>query len=244
MLKKEKDGSLFKDTKLASVYAACRDELRKIATEGSPIGELFNEGKPEMEQGQNVPGKRKDKGQFPSNPASMPVHDPPAPPEDSEPPQVYDGMSKIQHAMADEFLKISQGTSHSEAVESLSKLRRLEREKPTGGELARNALAGVAVMPAVTTASSLVAGEQPIQKALEARRLTGVGTIGSALKRGAWKSGRGLAGAALSGAVLGAGLPLARGYLHREAEKETLRDYLGVSKRGKTRKKVKKELGV
>jgi hypothetical protein len=42
LLRKEKEGSLFKNTKLASVtYGAFLDELQKIA-EGSPVGKLVN----------------------------------------------------------------------------------------------------------------------------------------------------------------------------------------------------------
>lgn len=43
MLRKEKEGSLFRDAKLASVtYHSFLDELMKIAEEGSEIGRLVN----------------------------------------------------------------------------------------------------------------------------------------------------------------------------------------------------------
>jgi hypothetical protein len=233
-----------------------RDELMKIA-EGTPAGLLVNAGKEQLSPVFSARGKK----EAPTMQAPA-GSDPPAPPEDTEPTTTQGGdLTKLQSA----FFKLSQDVTRGEAEDALRRLRKLEREAPTSGELSRNALAGAAVMPAVTTASSLVAGNQPLQESIKeyreakkalkaappgpqgktvAMKPGAPSTLGKAVKRGLWRSGRGMAGAALSGAVLGAGLPVARGYLHREAEKEKLREYLGVSKRGKLRRRVKKQLGV
>lgn len=234
MLQKEKDGELFKDTKLAHVMRlGCLDELLKIAGEGSPVGVLVNQEEPSMEGPQQLGQKKQ---QFPSASSAIPFHDPPAPPEDTPPPDIHE-------SQAPKLAEVGYG----EASVALKKLQKLEAEAPTGGELARNALAGAMVGPVMGTVSQLVAGRQPLQEALGAFR---EGLPGAAKTyRGAWAkglkgTGRGMAASALSGSVLGAGMPLVRGYLHREAEKEKLRDYLGESPRGKLRGKIKQELGV
>lgn len=154
----------------------------------------------------------------------------------------------MYRSMRDELVKIAEdGVTASEAAQAYSRLKKLESSAPTRGELARNAISGAAVMPAVHTASSLVAGTQPLQKALHDFRVGAAGaapSMGKAFKKGLVSTGRGVLGSALSGAVLGAGLPMLRTHLHREAEKEKLRQYLGTSSGGKLRQKVKRQLGV
>jgi hypothetical protein len=242
MLKKEKDGSLFKDTKLAHpMMLACLDEFLKISQE-TPVGKLVNQSDSFLSGLELPPGTRKDKGQFPSN-LGVPLHDPPAPPEDTEPPPVVDSMNKMQSA----FLKFASDVTYTEASTALQKLKKLEAENPTKGELARNAMAGAAVMPVMGTVSGLVSGKQPLVEALRNYRegLPGAGaTRSAAWKKGLSGTGRGMAASAVSGMALGAGMPLVRGYLHREAEKEKLRQYLGEKKRGKLRNKIKRTVGL
>lgn len=237
MLRKEKDGSLFKDTKLA----AMRDELMKIA-EGTPVGQLVNEGKDQLSPAYPIRGRR----EVPTL-TSPEGSDPPAPPEDSVPETTQGGeLTKLQ-SIFHGFFKLAQSVSRMEAEDALRRLRKLERDAPTAGELSRNALAGAAVMPVMGTVSGLVSGKQPLQEQLRLFRegaATAAPTRRAAWKKGISGTGRGMLASAVSGVALGAGMPLVRGYLHREAEKEKLRDYLGVSKRGKLRGKVKKQLGV
>lgn len=259
LLRKEKEGTLFKDTKLASVMRqGLLDELLKIA-KPSVAGEFFNEGSDSYLSGTPLPaGQRKQRGQYPSTSAA-PLHDPPAPPEDTEPPQVFNGMSKIQcvlsHTTFDEFCKVAQGVTGEEALKALKKLHSLEESKPTPGEMARNALAGTIVGPTMGTAAGLIAGKQPFQEALERWREMGHKTpirqsLGDpsfrkeVLRRGGLRTGRQMLASAASGAILGSMMPIVRTGLHQSAEKEKLRQYLGTSKRGKLRGKITRELGV
>ena len=242
MLRKEKEGSLFKDTKLAhAVMYGCLDEFLKIA-QGSPVGELVNQGESSLTDTPLPAGSKKPKGQFPSMPA-MPQHDPPAPPEDTEPPQVSDGMNKMQSAMADELCKVAEGITHSEATSALKRLDKLERKKLTREELQRGALTGAIVGPAALAASTLVGGGagkaigQAIKKPTWGGRAAGLG-------KAVFGGGRRLLGAGTSGMVFATGLPTVRRKLDESAEKEKLREYLGVRKRGKLRSKIKRELGV
>ncbi len=246
MLKKEKDGSLFKDTKLAHPMLFCLDEFLKISQE-TPIGKLVNQSDTFLSGLELPPGARKDKGQFPST-LGMPQHDPPAPPEDTEPPQVFDSMNKTQSVK----LAGDEAPTFSEASKALKRLDKLERNKMTREELQRGALTGSIIGPTASTAAKLVSGDvgKAIRGALAPAEIKGVLTaktrVGKAKALGlaAIKGVRGMGGAAASGAVFGAGLPTVRRKLEESSEKEKLREYLGVRKRGKLRSKIKKELGV
>jgi hypothetical protein len=240
MLKKEKEGSLFKDTKIAHVMYSCLDEFLKIAA-GGPIGQLVNEGNSYLTGVELPPGTKKPKGQFPSNPTSLPIHDPPAPPEDTEPPQVFDGMSKIQSILGGGVEQ--DPVTYTEAARALKRLDKLERNKLTREELQRGALTGAMVGPAALAAGTLVGGgaEGAISGAL---KKPSVGKGLKSLGLSALKGKRKLLGAAASGAVFGAGLPTVRRKLEEASEKEKLREYLGVSKGGRLRRRITKELGV
>ena len=144
-------------------------------------------------------------------------------------------------AMADELMKIAaEGVSAYEAVKAINRLKKIEKNKPTGGEIARGALAGTAAGTTAMAARAAVSGEMAkgIRGALQAP------TIGGKLLnlgRGALK---GVGTTAAGSAAFGATLPAARRYLDTEAEKATLREYLGTSKGGKARQRVKRVLGV
>jgi hypothetical protein len=170
-------------------------------------------------------------------------------------------MSYTWAAMADELCKVAEGVSGVEAADALKRLQKLEESKPTGGEMARNALAGGMVGPVMTTASGLIAGKQPFQEALErfhemAKReqfavpkglrssLSDPRFRKEVLQRGLARTGRGMLAAGASGAILGSLMPVIRTKLHESAEKEKLRDYLGTSSRGRLRSQVKQQLGV
>ncbi len=145
-------------------------------------------------------------------------------------------------AMSDELLKIAEEEiTAQEAVQAMKRLRKLEREKPTGGQLARGALTGALVGPAAATASKLVGGGmgEAARKAMSKSKHP----VGKALALGS-AAVRGLAAPAASGAVFGAGLPIVRGELERGSEKAKLREYLGVARGGKVRRKAKRVLGV
>lgn len=147
-------------------------------------------------------------------------------------------------AMANEFAKIAnEGISAEEAAVALKRLRKLEASAPTKGELARNAMAGMMVMPVMTNVSGLISGRHPLQDALSKKTLLGKPVKG-ALERGLKLTGRGMLAAGVSGSILGAGMPVIRQKLHTEAEKQKLREFLGKSRHGRLRGKVKKELGV
>ncbi len=151
-------------------------------------------------------------------------------------------------SFSDEFLKLS-ATTREEAEGALKKLRKLEEEKLTGGQLARGALTGAIVGPGAALASKGVSGDLTkgikggVRKALKKAgpsRLGKAKALGGALVGGI----RGLGGSAASGAVFGAGLPVVRRKLDVEAEKEKLEQYLGRSRRGQFAGEVRKTLGV
>ena len=128
-----------------------------------------------------------------------------------------------EKSMADELAKLSTGVSIDEANNALARLRKLEDNKPSGGELLRNTIAGTGLG-------------------------VGANLLSTAIKAGPFPRGvdlaRHIAGAAIPGAVLGAGLPLARRKMDEGAEVEKLRAHLGVSRVNPTRSKIRQTLGV
>lgn len=231
MLKKEKDGSLFKDTKLAHpMMLACLDEFLKIA-QGVPVGKLVNQSDSFLSGLELPPGMKKDKGQFPST-LGMAAHDPPAPPEDTEPPQVFDGMSKIQSAQ-EEPKKEKQITTR-EAEEAFKRLRSLERSAPSKGSLMRGAAVGALAAPAVGALVDVIS-----PKALGGGAAPKIKMLRS-LGRGTRK----VLGRSVQGAAYGGALPYARHRLEREVEMQKLREYVGERKRGKLRGKIRKTVGL
>lgn len=146
----------------------------------------------------------------------------------------------MYQAMSDELLKIAQEVTAYEATRALNKLRELEAKKPTGSEIARGALAGGTAGTVASLARSAVSGglAKSVREAMQAPTIVGkAGRLTSSALSGA---GQSMAGSAAFGSTL----PFVRGYLDREAEKAKLREYLGVAKGGKVRRKAKRVLGV
>jgi len=119
--------------------------------------------------------------------------------------------------------KVAEEVTKTEAQVALRRLKKLEKKKPSLGELGRGAAAGAVVGPVAATASRMVSG---------------------GWRRGVIKNIRDVAAPAASGAVFGSLLPTARHHLERESEKEKLRDFIEQSPRSKLRRKLKKTLGV
>lgn len=146
--------------------------------------------------------------------------------------------------MLDEMTKLcAEDVSRHEAVDALKRLKKLESEKPTASQLSRGALAGGIVGVGSNLARGLVKGE--VTEGLsEAMRAKGVGgkalALGKSLGRGLHNSAASAAGSATFGALM----PVVRGHLDREAEKDKIREYLGREKGGKLRRASKKYLGV
>lgn len=227
MLKKEKDGSLFKDTKLAHpMMLACLDEFLKIA-EGVPVGQLVNQSDSFLSGLELPPGGKKDKGQFPST-LGVPLHDPPAPPEDTEPPAVVDSMSKLQSSSEEKQI------TTREAEDAFRRLRGLERSAPSKGSLMRGAAVGALAAPAVGALVDVIS-----PKALGGGAAPKIKMLRS-LGRGTRK----ILGRSVQGAAYGGALPYARHRLEREAEMQKLREYVGEKKRGKLRGKIRKATGL
>lgn len=146
--------------------------------------------------------------------------------------------------MREELSKLcAEDVTRGDAVAALSKLRKLEREKPTAEELTRGGVAGGLTGVLARGASGLASGD--VAKGLGgALRQKGVGGkalgLGKALGKGLHSSASSAAGSA----TFGAGLPTIRRHLDREAEKDKLRGYLGEARGGKVRSRAKKYLGV
>lgn len=148
----------------------------------------------------------------------------------------------LMSSMRDELVKIAAGISTAEAVEALRRLRELEEKRPTGGQVARGALAGTAAGTLASLASDVAKGapgiRESVGEAMKAPTLAGkAGRLGlSALK--------GVAGKAAYAGTFGATMPVVRQYLDTGVEKAKLREYLGTNKRGRIRSEVVKTLGL
>jgi len=144
-------------------------------------------------------------------------------------------------AMLDEFIKIAvdrealadvvepDAVSAEEAMASARRLRRLRKNKPTGGQLVRGAVSGATILPAFGLISSAIKGKIPRNAA-------------GALHYG--KLGREVAGDAVRGAAIGSLLPMARQYMNTAAEKEKIHQFLGTSERSPVRSQIRQTLGV
>lgn len=147
-------------------------------------------------------------------------------------------------SMLEELTKLCAAeVTEQEAAAALKRLQELEATKPTSAQVARGAASGALVAPAATFANKLVGGGvgKGISEAVKAPGIKGklLGLGGATLG-----GGRQLL-AASAGSAIGFGtVPLVRGYLDREAEKEKLKKYLGTSRRGKLRGNIKSHLGV
>ncbi len=159
-------------------------------------------------------------------------------------------------SMLDELIKISVDTTSPEAMKALNKLKELEEEKPTAGEIGRGALTGAVVGPGAYLAAAPLTEESSVGKAIKAVRGAaadagpGHGSVrlgkildNKAVRKGLKSTGMGLGAAAVSGAAYGLGLPLLRRKLDVGAEKASLRDSLG-QEGGGVRRKVTRTMGV
>lgn len=135
-----------------------------------------------------------------------------------------------------------------EAVQALKRLRKLEATKPKPEELARGAIAGGIVGTGAGLASTALSpgGLSNLASGFKGTFSRGVKGVPTSLAKGALHAGRAILAPAAGSAVFGAGLPVVRSHLDREAEKEKLRQYLGdeQGKRSKMRKTITRRLGV
>jgi len=215
MLKKEKDGSLYKYTG------------DKVAAATSALGRTKRKPKP---------------GDAPTVSDDMVfVGD-----DNAAWAQPYQVKSASFHSFFDEFLKLS-AVTREEASDALGRLKELEEEKPTVGELGRGAATGAIVGPGAALAAAGSKGQlsrkalgKTFRGALEGAK---GGRLGKAKIVGGLIGGA-LAAPAASGAVFGTSLPLVRRKLDVEAEKEQLRQYTGTSKRGRIHRQATEYLGV
>lgn len=147
-------------------------------------------------------------------------------------------------SMLEELTKLCAGeVTEGEARAALGRLQKLEAEKPTASQLTRGAAAGAIAAPGVTLIREAVGGG--LGKGIsEAWKRPGVGGKLTGLGIGAAKGLRASAAASAGTAAAFGGIPVIRNYLDREAEKEKLRNYLGVSQRGRFGRTVKKYVGV
>lgn len=125
-------------------------------------------------------------------------------------------LGRMMKKVADE-----ESITTEQAENALGRLRKLEREKPTAGQLARGAITGAVVSPTASLVGGLVGGTGP---------------------KGVFRSARGALGSAVGGAVFGAALPMVRRRLDVEAEKGQLRAYLEKPRRGATAQAAKQVL--
>jgi hypothetical protein len=109
--------------------------------------------------------------------------------------------------------------SDEQARRSLDQLDQLEKSKPTGGQVARYAGLGALAGPAIGALGQAVKGGRP----------TGVSMLGhlaGARTPGTGDALRSVASNAVTGALTGGAVPLARGALDRQANISHLKKYL------------------
>ena len=132
-----------------------------------------------------------------------------------------------------------------EAAKALKSLARLEKKKLTKEDLMQSAASGAITAGIATPAAGLVSGSVPaaFKEGYGDASRKGFGKVRGAVA-GSHKVLRGLAGAATGSAVFGAALPLVRQELARRAEKEKLKEYLGLRPSTSLRGKIRKSTGV
>jgi len=228
LLKKEKEGTLYKYTKEGEEKVALG-----VIPPPTPLSGMV--GSPQQQH---------QKQQQPSLPSTPTVKTPPAAnftpsvtaPSAPKPPSVpRAGGVKLSWdrvtGIADELYKLGaisfeQATSllkvaeereitREEAETALRKIRRLEKTKPTSSEMLRGAGVGAVVGPLMTMAYRTIAGKKV-----------------RPLSNKAWFPGvRPLVASSGSTAVMGGLMPAFRHKLEREAEKSTLQGYLEEHRR-------------
>jgi hypothetical protein len=110
-------------------------------------------------------------------------------------------------AVVRELVKLG-AISDSHARRSLDRLETLEKNKPTGGQVARYATLGAVAAPAIGALGNVVRGKPPLEGAGAAGKL------------------RDLAAQSVKGGLTSGAIPLVRSHLDRRAEIGTLRQYL------------------
>ena len=151
--------------------------------------------------------------------------------------------SPTKVAFVDEFLKLAAVTPE-EAEASFKRLKALEETKPTGGQIARGALAGTVGGAASQLARGLVTGDivQGIRESMKEPTLSGFG------KNLALRTLKNVGGTVAGTAAFGSTLPLVRQHLDRQAEIAKLKEFLGQEQTGTVPKslhhKITKVVGV
>jgi hypothetical protein len=130
-----------------------------------------------------------------------------------------------------QLAKLAAEVTKDDAKRSLKRLKGLDASAPTLGELGRGAAVGSVVMPLSSLAWRAIAGPKG--------RVAGPKGPGQL-----WPGMRPTAATAAQGAVLGSFLPAGRHKLEQEAEKQKLREYVGHTRRGTLRGRVRKYTGI
>lgn len=147
-----------------------------------------------------------------------------------------------------ELTKLADEVSAAEAVAAMKRLRELEKEKITPGQMARSALAGGAagitgqIVRETASGTPFKAIKGVIQENPRlAGKVLGLGKAGL-------KGLHGMGATALGSAALVTAAPFYRRHLHREAEKAKLKEFVGgggdQTQLQQTRGRVKRFLGV
>lgn len=111
----------------------------------------------------------------------------------------------------------------TEAQNALRRLRDLDRSKPTPGQLARGAGVGAVAGPIAGVISDVITG---------AKGKTKMDRL------------RGLLARSVTGATFGGAIPYARHHLEHAVTEQQLKDYLGHSRPGELRSKIRRTIGV
>jgi hypothetical protein len=161
-----------------------------------------------------------------------------------------DAMCKLAETMhgvsLDEFSKVGEfgdalkqrieearHVDRSEAEAALKRLDRLKKDAPGAGQIARGALVGAGVGPVASLAWRAAAGpEGRMGRPIVLRTPKGKVALRPHLAHAA------------HGAVFGGVLPAGRQKLEQATEKQKLKEYLGQSRRGDLRSKIKKHTGL
>jgi hypothetical protein len=139
----------------------------------------------------------------------------------------------INNAFFAELEKLAEVTAE-EAEQARKRLKQLEKDAPTAGQLGRGAMVGAAVGPLMGAAMKAVAGSPaaagpPIPVGAKAKVLGGA---------------RGALAQSLAGAIYSGGIPYLRHQLEHGVEEQKLREYAGQTHKGRLRGRLKKTFGV
>ena len=152
-------------------------------------------------------------------------------------------LEDVKEGIQDVGEHLTKDVTAREAMGAGKRLKKLERQKVTPGEIARSALAGAAAGMTGSAVRETVAGK-PLKAIKGALKTPGVGKKVLRLGGAGLRGMHGMLGTAAGSAALVTAAPFIRRHLHQEAEKETLRQYLGQSPHGKERGAVKRHLGI